>query len=470
FSCAESKPKLNNKVGCVIDYQIVKPYIRTSQKERRINKPNAAAAAAAAQTLDCLGSSKDSMLSIVRRRIKPVTIRMMPAASIHASPDDDHDDLVLGRKRPNSVLPPLKSPLEYEGNLEDGIALYRYMFPPTWSLDNEGFEVSSYGWTAETIQPAHEVVGGTADDYTAGIRPPFDDLTGCDLDCPKWRVRLSFIRAVQYLTQITGHKHEPVEIVRKKQVAFANAQEVALPPKPKPGAKSKRSCGRSKAVQDHLKATMHDNRTRVLRVDAAKCQDQLECQQVLDAGSMTHKNEKFSKFAIVGDAADLVKEDKMTQAIKKVLAENFQDVQETQPQMLLYNNLWLEAEASLCLLNSTARFDRMKMEIENYNLPKENGIFFFLKKPSSIKSCPFLFCLNSFFGFRHLSRFTRKVIYKLWRISQGPRIDEVVNKNGPLMYSSILDSSLSATSGHSDDVMAKFNILNSRIFRINRTG
>ncbi|KAJ4836376.1 hypothetical protein Tsubulata_024134 [Turnera subulata] len=224
------------------------------------------------------------MLSIVRRRIKPVINRMMPAASIHASPDDDHDDAVLDRKRLIiSVLPPPKSPLEYEGNLEDGIALYKYMFPPTWSLDDEverrkiyslwgawvpptdadihrffninlrkvaprstrytlfdlrsfkmcqinlipyfremrkswGFDEVSFAdresFPTGKIQPAHEVVGGTADDYTTGIRPPFDDLTACDLDCPKWRVRLSFIRAVQYLTEITGHKHEPVEIVR----------------------------------------------------------------------------------------------------------------------------------------------------------------------------------------------------------------------------------------------------------------
>ncbi|KAJ4835645.1 hypothetical protein Tsubulata_015321 [Turnera subulata] len=183
-----------------------------------------------------------------------------------------------------------------------------------------------------------------------------------------------------------------------------------------------------------------DNKTRVLRVDAAKCQDQLECQQVQEAGNMTHKNEKFSKFAIMGDAADLVKEDKMTQAIKKVLAENFQDVEETQPQMLLYKNLWLEAEASLCLLNSTARFNRMKMEIENYNLPKENDL------PENTAA---------------MENFSRsKVISDMFSTS---RIDVAVNKNGPLLYSSVPDSSLSAASGHSDDVMARFHILKSRV-------
>ncbi|KAJ4822564.1 hypothetical protein Tsubulata_034292 [Turnera subulata] len=38
-----------------------------------------------------------------------------------------------------------------------------------------------------TIRPAHEVIGGIAYDYTTRIRPPFDDLIGYDLDCPKWR-------------------------------------------------------------------------------------------------------------------------------------------------------------------------------------------------------------------------------------------------------------------------------------------
>lgn len=67
---------------------------------------------------------------------------------------------------------------------------------------------------------------------------------------------------------------------------------------------------------------------------------------------------------------DMVDEDKATQALKKVLTENFHEEEETQPQALLYRNLWLEAEAALCSISYKARFNRMKIEMEKLNSPK----------------------------------------------------------------------------------------------------
>lgn len=56
------------------------------------------------------------------------------------------------------------------------------------------------------------------------------------------------------------------------------------------------------------------------------------------------------------------------QAIKKVLSENFHEKEEIHPQILLYKNLWLEAEAALCSINYMARYNRIKMEMEQCKL------------------------------------------------------------------------------------------------------
>lgn len=61
------------------------------------------------------------------------------------------------------------------------------------------------------------------------------------------------------------------------------------------------------------------------------------------------------------------------QAIKKVLSENFVEDKDAQPQVLLYKNLWLEAEAALCSVNYKARFDRMKVELERCKSPTAKG-------------------------------------------------------------------------------------------------
>ncbi|XP_057526736.1 uncharacterized protein LOC130805914 isoform X2 [Amaranthus tricolor] len=53
----------------------------------------------------------------------------------------------------------------------------------------------------------------------------------------------------------------------------------------------------------------------------------------------------------------------MTEALTKLISENFQE-EETDKQKLLYKNLWLEAEASLCIMTAKARFLRMKTEMK----------------------------------------------------------------------------------------------------------
>lgn len=51
------------------------------------------------------------------------------------------------------------------------------------------------------------------------------------------------------------------------------------------------------------------------------------------------------------------------QALKNLVSENLQE-EETDQQKLLYKNLWLEAEASLCVMTAKARFLHMKTEMK----------------------------------------------------------------------------------------------------------
>ncbi|KAM5557817.1 hypothetical protein ABKV19_024921 [Rosa sericea] len=71
---------------------------------------------------------------------------------------------------------------------------------------------------------------------------------------------------------------------------------------------------------------------------------------------------------------DLLKQDKMTQAVKKILSENFH-TEDTHPQTLLYKNLWLEAEAVICSTNYKARFNRLKNEMEKCKADQSKDVF-----------------------------------------------------------------------------------------------
>ncbi|KAL1337354.1 hypothetical protein AAHE18_10G133300 [Arachis hypogaea] len=69
-----------------------------------------------------------------------------------------------------------------------------------------------------------------------------------------------------------------------------------------------------------------------------------------------------------GDA-EMKKEDEMTKALKKILSENLHDDDDDDDEVesqtsVLYKNLWLEAEASLCSIHYKARYNQMKNEIK----------------------------------------------------------------------------------------------------------
>ncbi|KAL0299765.1 UNVERIFIED_CONTAM: hypothetical protein Sradi_6636300 [Sesamum radiatum] len=85
------------------------------------------------------------------------------------------------------------------------------------------------------------------------------------------------------------------------------------------------------------------------------------------------KDEKSQIFSPLGDDINITRDDDMAKAIKKVLEENFHFSEEMHSQALLFKSLWLEAEAKLCSISYKARFDRMKIQMEETKLQAAQG-------------------------------------------------------------------------------------------------
>ncbi|KAF3432725.1 hypothetical protein FNV43_RR23827 [Rhamnella rubrinervis] len=149
------------------------------------------------------------------------------------------------------------------------------------------------------------------------------------------------------------------------------------------------------------------------------------------------KDEKITDSLPVRDNLDMVKEEKMTQDLKNVLGEKFYDEEDTQPQTLLYKNLWLEAEAALCSISCKARFNRMKTEMEKSEFHKSEDV-----------------CENT------------PVLKKLSR-SEVSSIPNTVDVLSPEVEdcptTEIQNSSIRSITCETDDVMARFQILKCRV-------
>ncbi|KAL2638670.1 hypothetical protein GLYMA_06G138000v4 [Glycine max] len=66
---------------------------------------------------------------------------------------------------------------------------------------------------------------------------------------------------------------------------------------------------------------------------------------------------------------EMTKADNMTKDLKRILSENFHgdDDEGAEPQTVLYKNLWLEAEATLCSVYYRARYNQMKIEMDKHS-------------------------------------------------------------------------------------------------------
>ncbi|XP_012474696.1 uncharacterized protein LOC105791251 isoform X1 [Gossypium raimondii] len=149
------------------------------------------------------------------------------------------------------------------------------------------------------------------------------------------------------------------------------------------------------------------------------------------------KDEKCSDFIPFENGTDIkARNDKMTQAMKKILVENFHEKDETHPQVLLYKNLWLEAEAALCSTNYMARFNKIKIEIEESKLDKRKEDASDEDKKSS-------------------SKFSAQV-------NTNKKLTQSAESESPTAVSN-QNSSIKSSCYHADDVTARFQALKQRL-------
>ncbi|KZV31002.1 hypothetical protein F511_18106 [Dorcoceras hygrometricum] len=87
----------------------------------------------------------------------------------------------------------------------------------------------------------------------------------------------------------------------------------------------------------------------------------------------SERAEKSPFFPFSGDDTDLTRDDDMAKSINKVLEENFLCNEEMDSQAIFFKSLWLEAEATLCSISYKARFDRLKIEMEQAKPKSSKG-------------------------------------------------------------------------------------------------
>ncbi|XP_017258863.1 uncharacterized protein LOC108227963 [Daucus carota subsp. sativus] len=95
------------------------------------------------------------------------------------------------------------------------------------------------------------------------------------------------------------------------------------------------------------------------------------------------QSEKNMDFNSSRNEADAMLHANMVQNIKVVFDENFQSEESISLETLLYKNLWLNAEAELCVTGLKARFDQVKIQMENCKSDKKKEDAVIDKIPSS---------------------------------------------------------------------------------------
>ncbi|CAL0305374.1 unnamed protein product [Lupinus luteus] len=140
---------------------------------------------------------------------------------------------------------------------------------------------------------------------------------------------------------------------------FTSAQE-CLPLNPETFMGAVESC--------HLQQSSSFEKTEVV-LDSSKAG--LENLLVQEANNLHFRSEKphwklLDSLSSMNNA-EMTKEDKTTKALKKILSENVHDDEEADSETVLYKSLWLDAEAALCFVSYKARYNQMKMEMENHS-------------------------------------------------------------------------------------------------------
>ncbi|XP_042498603.1 uncharacterized protein LOC122076983 isoform X2 [Macadamia integrifolia] len=113
-------------------------------------------------------------------------------------------------------------------------------------------------------------------------------------------------------------------------------------------------------------------RSQVNSVEAVNVHSQNDLEGKMHSYVSNKQGNKLEDFVSMEDEKGIEIDHDMTQAIKKIMKEKF-DNEETHPQTILFKNLWLEAEAALCSIKYKARYARLKTEMEKCNRDQEKG-------------------------------------------------------------------------------------------------
>ncbi|XP_037496651.1 uncharacterized protein LOC105640811 isoform X2 [Jatropha curcas] len=210
----------------------------------------------------------------------------------------------------------------------------------------------------------------------------------------------------------------------KNVETMTSLQESVIPQKA-----SSQLHGKSAKLQKDMNASL---------IDPPNSEAQFKRQHVQDneLNTVPDKNdEKLPNFGSLRAAADISIDDNMTQAIRKALKESFHVEEETDPQVILYKNLWLEAEALLCSAGCMARYQRMKSEMEKCDSQKVTGL-------------------------QEYTAFMEKLSRS--KVSTEPGMNKMLasdTKGSPQTGTSIPESSIKSMTKHEDEVAARYHIL-----------
>ncbi|KAL1822335.1 hypothetical protein ACET3Z_009113 [Daucus carota] len=136
------------------------------------------------------------------------------------------------------------------------------------------------------------------------------------------------------------------------------------------------------ATKARLHATDEVGNTAVDQLDSYSTHEKKRICGVSD------KNiEKLMNVVSLKNDADITRHHNVVQNIKTVLDENFQSEESMTSETLLYRNLWLNAEAELCVTGLKSRFNKVKIQLEDCKSykTKENSVV--LKKIPSTNVC-----------------------------------------------------------------------------------
>ncbi|KAL0321632.1 UNVERIFIED_CONTAM: hypothetical protein Scaly_2459600 [Sesamum calycinum] len=187
------------------------------------------------------------------------------------------------------------------------------------------------------------------------------------------------------------------------------------------------------------------------------------------------KDEKSQIFSPLGDDINITRDDDMAKAIKKVLEENFHFSEEMHSQALLFKSLWLEAEAKLCSISYKARFDRMKIQMEETKLQAAQGNEAVAEMMSKVCVSPDPMTPSKLAPKAHDVTIPQPTLYNFCMSGMSGHADDVdtsvmarfnilkAREDGPKQINMEGEQHPEMVDGeHAGSVMARFNILKSR--------